>query len=36
MHGNGREVVHRYLLWAAILAGILVVVMGLFTYLATS
>ena len=36
MHRMESEVVHRYLLWGAILAGILVVLMGLFTYLTTS
>jgi hypothetical protein len=35
MHG-GSEAFHRYLVCGAVIAGILVVLMGLLTYLATS
>jgi len=36
MHGSGSETVPRYLVWAAVLAGLLVVLMGLFVYLTTN
>jgi hypothetical protein len=36
MQGSGGVVVHRYLVWGAVFAGILIVLMGLVAYLATS
>ena len=36
MHGGGGETLHRYLVWAAVVAGLLVVLMGLFVYLITN
>jgi hypothetical protein len=35
MPSNDSPIVDRYLIWAAAVAGILVVVMGLFVYLTT-
>jgi hypothetical protein len=36
MGGHTSPTVNRYLFWAAVLAGILVVVMGLFMFLESS
>jgi len=36
MGGHTSGIVNRYLFWAAVLAGVLVVVMGLFMFLESS